>query len=249
MGLHRLQTSMQIMPRYSFQELFVNNRWVWKVGSSKHRAIETNDLHRAQSNLYRRLSANIYKTKDPNIYYHTYGSLEATPILESIGLPGYKDELEDYNEICDIIQQQCKNYTAEELDQKTVDTKQAGAIVYKLEDFQRTEQGKALAEEPLFSLLELESHSKPALFPDSPINGTNTNGSLSNGNQTNGTSSKPQILTGIKVLDLSRVIAGPVISRILAEYGATVVKSNQPKASRRSLLPSRSKLWQENRRS
>lgn len=37
-------------------------------------------------------------------------------------------------------------------------------------------------------------------------------------------SEKPQILTGIKVLDLSRVIAGPVISRTLAEYGATVLK-------------------------
>lgn len=57
----------------------------------------------------------------------------------------------------------------------------------------------------------LESTSPPAPFPPTPTNTIND-------------SAKPQILTGIKVLDLSRVIAGPVISRTLAEYGATVLK-------------------------
>lgn len=34
----------------------------------------------------------------------------------------------------------------------------------------------------------------------------------------------PNILSGVKILDLSRVIAGPVISRTLAEYGAQVLR-------------------------
>ena len=55
----------------------------------------------------------------------------------------------------------------------------------------------------------LESNSPPALFATSPPTSS---------------TEKPQILAGIKVLDLSRVIAGPVISRTLAEYGASVLK-------------------------
>lgn len=40
-----------------------------------------------------------------------------------------------------------------------------------------------------------------------------------------------RLLAGIKVLDLSRIIAGPVISRILAEYGADVLKITSPNLS------------------
>jgi crotonobetainyl-CoA:carnitine CoA-transferase CaiB-like acyl-CoA transferase len=38
------------------------------------------------------------------------------------------------------------------------------------------------------------------------------------------TASKPQILSGIKVLELCRIIAGPSIGKGLAEYGAQVIK-------------------------
>jgi crotonobetainyl-CoA:carnitine CoA-transferase CaiB-like acyl-CoA transferase len=59
----------------------------------------------------------------------------------------------------------------------------------------------------------LESNTPPTPFPPS---------------QPSSGSSKPQILTGIKVLDLSRVIAGPVVSRTLAQYGACVLKITSP---------------------
>lgn len=38
-------------------------------------------------------------------------------------------------------------------------------------------------------------------------------------------------LSGIKVLELCRIIAGPTITRILAEYGATVLKITSPNLS------------------
>lgn len=41
-------------------------------------------------------------------------------------------------------------------------------------------------------------------------------------------SSSPKILEGIKVLELCRIIAGPTIGRILAEYGANVLKVTGP---------------------
>jgi crotonobetainyl-CoA:carnitine CoA-transferase CaiB-like acyl-CoA transferase len=40
-----------------------------------------------------------------------------------------------------------------------------------------------------------------------------------------------RILAGIKVLELCRVIAGPVMGRILAEYGADVLKITSPHLS------------------
>jgi crotonobetainyl-CoA:carnitine CoA-transferase CaiB-like acyl-CoA transferase len=40
-----------------------------------------------------------------------------------------------------------------------------------------------------------------------------------------------QLLSGIKVLELCRIIAGPVVTRILAEYGADVLKVTSPNLS------------------
>jgi len=42
---------------------------------------------------------------------------------------------------------------------------------------------------------------------------------------------KPQILSGIRVLELCRIIAGPAIGRTLAEYGAQVIKVTSPNLS------------------
>ena len=82
----------------------------------------------------------MYKTKDPGVFYHTHGSLEATPIFGLLGLPGYREDLNDYNEICKVIQEHCLEFSAEELDKGTEERRQAGAIVFKYEDFLKTEQ-------------------------------------------------------------------------------------------------------------
>ncbi len=189
--------------------------------------LKPTDINQAQSNLFRRLSANIYKTKREGEYYHTHGSLEATPILNALGLPGYLKDgdekmqgLEDnYEGICELIQEQTMKYTIEELDEMTVKLRQAGAVVYKEDEFLATEQGKALAKEPVISVQSVEEKSTPAKFAEE------TNGSAANGDM----SSKPWLLKGIKVLDLTRVIAGPSISRTLAEYGASVLRVTSPK--------------------
>jgi hypothetical protein len=155
----------------------------------------------------------MYKTSEKDVYYHLHGGLEATPILEMIGLPSYQDELTDYNDICQIIQEQTEKFTPDELESGTAARRQAGAIVYTPEQYLITDQGKVMSQKPLFEMTQLESSSPPAAF-DSEFTAPPI--------------SKSQLLTGIKILDLSRVIAGPVISRTLAEYGATVLKITNP---------------------
>ena len=61
----------------------------------------------------------MYKTRDPNVYYHTHGSLEATPIFEALGLPAFQEDLTYYDQICTTIQEQCSEFSAEELDKAT----------------------------------------------------------------------------------------------------------------------------------
>src|ERR1700712_882763 len=75
-------------------------------------------------------------------------------------------------------------------------------------------QGKILPSEPPWTVTTLESSSPPIPF-----------------RQTSSQTSKPQILAGIKVLELCRIIAGPSIGKGLAEYGAQVIKVTSPNLS------------------
>jgi len=65
---------------------------------------------------------------------------------------------------------------------------------------------------PLWLLEPLEKKTPPIPFPQQNLK-------------------TPQILQGIKVLELCRIIAGPTITRILAEYGAEVLKITSPNLS------------------
>jgi hypothetical protein len=186
--------------------------------------LKPTDIHQAQSNLYRRLSANIYETKRQGEYYHTHGSLDATPILNALGLPGFlkdsEDEglralEEDYEGICRLVQERTRRYTVEELEEMTVRLRQAGAVVYREEEFAGTEQGRAMMEEPVVRVERVEESSAPVEVVVGESNGM--------------AKSKRWLLKGVKVLDLTRVIAGPSISRTLAEYGASVLKVTSPK--------------------
>lgn len=192
--------------------------------------LKPTDIHQAQSNLYRRLSANIYETKREGQYYHTHGSLDATPILNALGLPGFLKESddeavraleEDYEGICGLIQERTRRYTVEELEEMTVRLRQAGAVVYREEEFMKTEQGRVMREEPVISVKKTGEGSKEVGFEEEE--------EVRNGSVGERALSKPWLLKGVKVLDLTRVIAGPSISRTLAEYGASVLKVTSPK--------------------
>ncbi|KAJ8065075.1 hypothetical protein OCU04_005788 [Sclerotinia nivalis] len=178
--------------------------------------LKDTDLLKAQAILYRRLSANLYETKNPGEYFHIHGSLEAGKTLNMIGLEAYRPDLTEYRECIDVIEKHVKQYTAAELEVMNAEIHQAGVTALKWEDFKNTSHGQTLLGLPPWQLDRLQDDSPPCPFPDvAPAT----------------SSSKPQVLSGIRVLELCRIIAGPAMGRTLAEYGAQVIKVTSPNLS------------------
>ncbi|KAI4597010.1 hypothetical protein KJ359_004920 [Pestalotiopsis sp. 9143b] len=161
----------------------------------------------AQSILYRRLSANLYETRIPGEYYHIHGSLEASTTLAMLGLPPSMPGLTDYHECVKFIETAVKKFTISELEHLNQFYKQAGVPVLTKEQFLETPHGQALASIPPFTVRPLGESTPPQPFP-----------------QPETADGFEQCLKGVRVLELCRIIAGPVIGRSLAAHGASVLK-------------------------
>ncbi|KAL6709396.1 hypothetical protein ACN47E_001803 [Coniothyrium glycines] len=185
-----------------------------KANPKSKQLLKDTDLLKAQAILYRRLSANLYATKNPGEYFHLHGSLEATKALNMIGLEGHRPDMTDYHECITLIEDHVKQFTVEELEKMNAEIKQAGVTCLKWDDFQATEHGKELLQQPPWKVEPLESDTPPVPFPFK-----------------SSSAPKPQILSGIRVLELCRIIAGPAMGRGLAEYGAEVIKVTSPTLS------------------
>lgn len=84
-------------------------------------------------------------------------------------------------------------------------------------------QGRAIAAEPLIAW-----HGSPTDAPANPSAGRV-------GDASSASSARP--LAGIRVLDLTRVLAGPVASRLLAAYGADVLRIDPPDWDEPGVVP------------
>jgi hypothetical protein len=122
----------------------------------------------------------------------------------------------DYHQCIDLIEQHVKQYTAEELEAMNAKHKQAGVTCLKFEDFIHTEHGKALLAQPPYRVDPMETTTPPVPFRREAIDSETP---------------KLQILAGVKVLELCRIIAGPAVGKGLAEYGAQVLKVTSPSLS------------------
>lgn len=156
------------------------------------------------------MSANLYATKTPDTYFHIHGSLEGNTTLNMIGLPPFRPDLKTIDEITDTIESHVKQYTVEELERMNKEHRQAGVTAMKYEDFIATPHGHINNSLPPWAITTLETQTPPSPFSPLPDG------------------DRPRILKGIKVLELCRIIAGPCIGRILAEYGADVLKVTSP---------------------
>ncbi|KAL7786124.1 CoA-transferase family III domain-containing protein [Trichoderma afarasin] len=168
--------------------------------------LKDTDFLQAQSDPYRRMSANLYATKNPNEYYHIHGSLEASTTLKMIGLEPYRPDLATHEDIVQTIESAVKKFTVDELEELNAQNRQAGIKAYTHAEFLKTPHGKTNMSLPPWSVEGLEDKTTQI-----PLQ-TKDN----------------RLLSGIKVLELCRIIAGPTITRILGEYGAEVIKVTAP---------------------
>ncbi|KAK1222563.1 hypothetical protein PQX77_014577 [Marasmius sp. AFHP31] len=153
---------------------------------------------------------NIYKTKDGR-FYHVHGSLNPKPSQTALGIP------EEYQPAAgetphSIYGQKVSQYDAEDLDALMNDEyRQAGTICQSVDEFLSSEHGKANAHVGLYELHHVPNSSQKPSWWES-LN----------------TPDPSRPLFGLKIIELTRIVAGPTIGRDLAELGASVLRITSP---------------------
>ncbi|KAH0530224.1 hypothetical protein TsFJ059_004875 [Trichoderma semiorbis] len=202
----RILIDLEKTTAFLFQAYLARVGGYGKLDKGVKSMLKDTDFLQAQSDPYRRMSANLYATKNPNEYYHIHGSLEASTTLKMIGLEPYRPDLATHEDIVQTIESAVKKFTVDELEELNAQNRQAGIKAYTHAEFLKTPHGKTNMSLPPWSVESLEDKT-----PQIPLQTKNN-----------------RLLSGIKVLELCRIIAGPTITRILGEYGAEVIKVTAP---------------------
>ena len=191
------------------------------VNSDKyHQYFKNTNLHDMGTSHYRTSATNIYRCKDGR-YFHLHGSMNADPTIKSVGLPTepstqYATPEESYQPFIEAV----GKLNSDEMQHLATDVyKQAGTICWTPSEYQSSAHGQANAHINLFEIHRVQNHSQaPSWWPSTP--------------QT----SPQRPLAGLKVLDITRVIAAPAVTRGLAELGASVMRITAPHITDMSTL-------------
>lgn len=140
------------------------------------------------------------------------GSMNPDPTIRSLGLPLQQEAASSEEARQPFITAVAKR-TAEDLDRLENDEyRQAGTICWTTDEYHESEHGRANAHVGLYEVREFANASQPpGWWPEIA--------------QT----SLKRPLAGLKVVDLTRAIAAPAITRGLAELGASVMRVTCPR--------------------
>lgn len=152
----------------------------------------------------------LYPTKDPETWYSVHGSLNAIPLLKSLGI-NPDQPINTPEEAYEHIKKFTTQKSPAELEFNNLYNGFCGSICFTPEAWNNSEMGKALAKHP-FVNVKPQSHSVPTpriAFP-----------------HFNPNDKRP--LAGVKVVEMTRIIAGPQVGAVLSSYGADVIRINAP---------------------
>lgn len=154
----------------------------------------------------------LYPTSNPEVWYSLHGSMHADPVLASIGIADAADPTITTNEAAAAhIAAHVSQRTPEKLELTNLLHGFCGSICFTPQQWRASEMGRTLAAHPLVNVRP-QPHvvpTPPVAFP--PLDPRDK---------------RP--LAGVKVIEMTRVIAGPQIGTILASYGADVIRVNPP---------------------
>ncbi|ODQ78899.1 hypothetical protein BABINDRAFT_162564 [Babjeviella inositovora NRRL Y-12698] len=154
---------------------------------------------------YRAMATNIYPTRDGKFYY-LHGSLNATRILRMVDMPDSQPELTRDEAIVAHTENLSQNFDSHWLEITANERyKQAGTVCNTFEEFLASEHGKAIKDDPIYIVKQVDASLPAVGWPEA------TKGS-----------GRP--LEGIRIIDFSRIIAGPAVTKLCALLGATVIR-------------------------
>lgn len=137
------------------------------------------------------------------------------PTLKALGLPLQGQADDTLEKVVERIQLAVSQWDSADLDKlMNEEYRQAGTIAWTPEEYFSSEHGKQSGRIGLYEITKEEDPSPQAAawWPEHESN----------------PSSPSRPLAGLKVVDLTRVIAGPAITRGLAELGASVMRVTSP---------------------
>ncbi|ODQ78902.1 hypothetical protein BABINDRAFT_162566 [Babjeviella inositovora NRRL Y-12698] len=154
---------------------------------------------------YRALATNIYPTRDGK-FCLLHGGLNATRILRMVGMPDSQPELTREEAIAAHTKNISENFDSHWLEITANERyRQSSTVCNTFEEFLVSEHGKAIKDDPIYIVKQVDASLPPVGWPEA------TKGS-----------GRP--LEGIRIIDFSRIIAGPAITKICALLGATVIR-------------------------